>query len=113
MSEFGFDEHGNVVNGGSTVTVRLSTVRGIMTQNLVIAGGENTGSGNTGAGLILSGGLAGSGGGGGDVVIAGGGTLSGGSTGQVIMPSLPTSDPVISGALYISSGVVKVSTGID
>ena len=78
-------------------------------------GGLANGSGTQGKGgqVNVTGG-AGSGTGnstGGDVVIQGGAKSGSGTVGNVLVPTLPTADPYVVGALWANSGIVTVSAG--
>lgn len=70
-------------------------------------GGATTGAGGD---LFLQAGNAQAGDSNGGGIIFNAGTKSGaGTDGQIMMPTLPTSDPAIPGALYVSAGTLKIS----
>lgn len=74
------------------------------------AGAGGTGGGN-GGGFSVTAGTGRGGGDGGDLVLTGGEAVGGGNRGQLKMPTLPTSDPMVAGALYVVAGALMVSAG--
>lgn len=108
---------GNESTGGASSTMYIEgTARGGNTGegiHVTVRGGigSTAATGSVGGTLSIVGGAAGSvaNNDGGDVLIAGGAGYGTGRTGYVKMTSLPTSDPLVTGALWSSSNAVVLS----
>lgn len=101
---YGYDSSGNILIKTEDSDTAVSSIQ--------ISGGNGTAAGVPGGSIQLAPGSANTGNAdGGDLYIFGGSGSGSGRQGQILCPALPSADPHVFGALYITAGSLMVSAG--